>query len=333
MNSILILLGSALVVLAFVDALWTTLWVDGSAGPISSRVTAWSWRGTVALVGRRRHGALSLFGPFVLSLVVILWMALLWLGWTLIYSGDEQSILHGSTNTPADWPVRFYFVGYLLFTAGLGDYVPNGSTWQILAVFTNMTGLLLATLGITYILSVISAVVQKRAFASQVSGLGRTTAEIVESGWNGRDLRDLNLPLSALASQLSQLSEQYRAYPVLQYYHAAEPEKSPTVAVAIFDDALTLIRFGVAPEHRPSRTVMRSARSSVQSFLDTLPSAFIQPAPEAPPGPDLDAVANAGIPTLPQGKFTEETQKLTQRRRRMLGLLRNDGWNWDVTRS
>ena len=139
---------------------------------------------------------------------------------------DGQSILHASTNTPADWAARFYFVGYLIFTAGLGDYVPNGSIWQALTVFTNMTGLLLAMPAIAYVLSVISAVVQKRAFASQVGGLGQTAAKIVESGWNGQDLRALDLPLSALASQLSQLSEQYRAYPVLRYYTGAS-RRSP----------------------------------------------------------------------------------------------------------
>ena len=30
--------------LAFLDALWTTLWVDGNAGPLSSRITTWRFR-------------------------------------------------------------------------------------------------------------------------------------------------------------------------------------------------------------------------------------------------------------------------------------------------
>lgn len=332
MSLLFVLLGGVLVVVTFLDALSTTLWVDGSAGPISSRVAKWSWRASLALAGHQ-HRALSLVGPFVLSLIVILWVAMLWLGWTLIFSGDARSILHSSTNMPADWPARFYFVGYLLFTAGLGDYAPNGGTWQLMAVLTNMTGLLLATLAITYILSIITAVVQKRAFASQVSGLGRNAAEIVESGWNGRDLRDLDLPLSALASQLAQVAQQYRAYPVLQYYHPARPEKSPAVAAALLDDALTLIRFGVPPEHRPSRAVIRSARSSIESLLDTAPPAFIHSTPEAPPAPDLAAVANLGIPTLPQGNFLEDIRGLSRRRQRMLGLLMNNCWRWEDTRS
>ncbi len=332
MSLLLILVGGALVVMAFMDALSTTLWVDGSAGPISSRLAKWIWRGALAVAGRR-HRALSLVGPFVLSLIIMLWVVMLWLGWTLIFSADDASILHGTTKMPANWPARFYFIGYLLFTAGLGDYAPNGGTWQLMAVLTNMTGLLLATLGITYILSIITAVVQKRAFASQVSGLGRNAAKLVESGWNGRDLRDLDLPLSALASQLARISEQYRAYPVLQYYHPSQPEKSPTVAASLFDDALTLIRFGIPTELRPSRAVIRSARSSVESFLETAPPALIHARPEGPPAPDLIALADLGIPTLPQDQFSKDIQELSRRRQRMLGLLKNNGWQWEDTRS
>lgn len=332
MSILLVVIGAALVCLVFLDALSTTLWVDSSAGPVSSRVAAWSWRRARSWFGHR-HRTLSLVGPFLLSFIVFLWIAMLWIGWTLIFSWDTDSVLHATTSTPADRVARVYFVGYLLFTAGLGDYVPNGDLWQVMAVLTNLTGLLVATLAITYVLAVISAVVQKRAFASQVSGLGQTAADIVESGWNGRDLRDLDLSLSGLGAQLAHVSEQYRAYPLLQYYHPARPEKSPVVAAARLDDALTLIRYGVPPEQRPSRAVLRSARSSVQSFLDTIPPALIHAASEAPPEPDLSEVARVGIPTLPPEQFSLKVQDLSERRAQMLGLVRNNGWSWEASRT
>jgi Ion channel len=328
MNLFLLLIGAALILIAFLDALWTTLWVDGSAGPVSSRMTTWAWRAVLAVVGRRRHRLLSLFGPFVLSMIVVLWVTLLWLGWTLVYAADALSLTHASDGTPADWAGRLYFVGYMMFTAGNGDYTPDGDAWQIAAALTNATGMLLATLAITYLLSVISAVVQKRAFASQVAGLGKSAAEIVESGWNGQDLRGLELPISTLSSELSQVTERYLAYPILQYYHAAKAEKSPVIAVALLDEALSIIRYAVPEQHRPSPAVLRSARSSVRSFLDTMPSAFIAPAPEAPPRPDLSAVRGAGIPTVAEEQFLHALHDLSERRRLLLGLVRNDGWEW-----
>lgn len=333
MSVLLLLIGVALILLAFLDALWTTLWVDGNAGPLSSRITTWCWRGVLTIVGRQRHNALSLFGPFILMLVVLLWMALLWAGWTLIYAAEPRSLLHASTQESADWSGRFYFVGYMMFTAGNGDYKPNGDVWQVAAALTNATGMLLATLAITYLLSVVSAVVQKRAFASQVTGLGGTAAEIVESGWNGQDLRALDLPISGLSSELAHLTERYLAYPVLQYYHAAKPQKSPVVAAALLDDALTLMAFGVPAENRPSPAVIRSARASVRSFLDTLPSAFIDPAPNTPAAPDLSALQKAGIPVVADEEFSRALEDISHRRRMLLGLVRNDGWDWDAGKS
>ena len=328
MNLFFLLIGIALILIAFLDALWTTLWVDGSAGPVSSRTTTWAWRAVLAIVGRRHHRMLSLFGPFVLTMVVVLWVTVLWLGWTLVYAADEVSLIHASDKTPADWAGRVYFVGYMMFTAGNGDYTPNGDAWQIAGALTNATGMLLATLAITYLLSIVSAVVQKRAFASQVTGLGKSAAEIVESGWNGQDLRGLDLPISTLSSELSQITERYLAYPILQYYHAAKVDKSPVIAAALLDEALSIMRFGVPEEHRPSPAVLRSARSSVRSFLDTMPAAFIAPAPEPPPHPNLTAVRDAGIPTVPEQQFVDALQEISHRRRLLLGLVRNDGWDW-----
>ena len=215
----------------------------------------------------------------------------------------------------------------MMFTAGNGDFTPNGDAWQLAAALTNATGMLLATLAITYLLSVVSTVVQKRGFASQVTGLGKSAAEIVESGWNGQDLRALDLPISGLSSELAQLTERYLAYPVLQYYHAAKPEKSPVVAAALLDDALTLMRFGVPAENRPRPAVIRSARSTVRSFLDTLPSGFIDPAPNIPKAPDISALRAAGIPTVSDDEFAATVDDLSHRRRMLLGLVRNDGWD------
>ncbi|WP_375263719.1 hypothetical protein [Palleronia sp.] len=166
-----------MILLAFVDALWTALWVDGNAGPHSARITTWSWRGALALIERDRHLVLSLFGPFILAFVVLLWISLLWLGWTLVYAGDQGSLLHATTNEPTDRSGRFYFVGQMLFAAGNGDHTPDGDVWQTLAALTNMNGMSLATLAITYLLPVVSAAVQKRAFGSQVAGLGSTAAK------------------------------------------------------------------------------------------------------------------------------------------------------------
>lgn len=37
-------LGLGLTLFTIIDLIWTTLWVDGGAGPLSDRLTAFTWK-------------------------------------------------------------------------------------------------------------------------------------------------------------------------------------------------------------------------------------------------------------------------------------------------
>lgn len=316
--------------LAIVDALWTALWVDGSAGPTTGRLTTWLWKGALRLLGRRRHRALSLMGPAILVATVAQWILLLWAGWVLLFAADPDSLQSSSSPGLPGWSGRIWYVGYTMFTVGNGDFVPAAGPWQVVSGLVALTGMSLVTLAVTYLLSVVSAVVAKRAFASQVSGLGRSAEEFVLSGWNGHDLHPLDRQLTDLSSQLSRLTEQYLSYPVLQYYHAASPEKSPVKAAAVLDDALLLMSGGVVAEQRPDPAALRTATSSVATFLEeTLEAASIDAAPEPPPRPHLRGLREHGIRTLDDDAFDRAVADRADRRRTVLGLVRGDGWTWE----
>ncbi|WP_347059563.1 potassium channel family protein [Blastococcus sp. HT6-30] len=330
MEILFAVVGLLLVGLTIIDALWTALWVDGSAGPVTGRVTTWLWKGTLAVFGRRRHRRLSVFGPLVLVLTVLQWIVLLWAGWVCLFASDPDALMRSGGPGTADWTGRIWFVGYTMFTVGNGDFVPADGLWQVVSGLVALTGMSLITLAVTYLLSVVSAVVGKRAFASQVAGLGRSGEEFVLSGWNGRNLHPLDRQLTDLSSQLSRLTEQYLSYPVLQYYHAASPDKSPVKAAAVLDDALLLMTAGVPADQRPDPAALRTARSSVRTFLqDAQEAASIDAAPAAPPAPRLSALREQGVPTVADEQFTAAVAEQADRRRTMLGLVRGDGWNWE----
>lgn len=318
--------GITVVILTLVDALWTVLWVDGAGGPFTSRTTSLTWR-MVRRIGTQRHRLTSVTGPLILTGTVVGWVLALWVGWVLVFAADPQSLLSPQGST-ASWNGRIWFVAYTMFAAGNGDFSPASGLWQILGSLVNGTGFFLITLSVTYLLSVISAVVDKRAFASSVHALGRTPSAMVLAGWNGHDLRSLDRQLAQLSTQLSRLTEQYLSYPVLQYYHAARAEKSPALAVAMLDDALLLLHVGVAPEARPSPADLAALRSTVETFLETLDVAFIGPAKDTPPPPDLTRLRTAGVPTVSDDDFAAVLRESEDRRRKLLGSVRNDGWTW-----
>lgn len=324
----MIALGAALIVGALIDVLWTTLWVDGHAGPLASRVVTWTWRGWRRLVGDHRHQALSLMGPLSLVLLSGLWVVWLWVGWTLVFASYAGALTSSSHARPFDWVDRLYFAGYSVFTLGNGDFAPARGVWQVLTVLATGSGLFMATLAVTYWISVISANVQKRVFASQIAGLGERPEDIVRLGWDGKGFSALEPQLNALTAQLSTLTNQHHAYPTLHYFHASTPTNATALAVAAFDEALTLLMSGVDPRVRPSDGCLVPARRAVDKFLNTLTDAYISPAAESPPAPDLGALRTANIPTVSEPDYLSAVAAEADRRKALLGLLDSDAREW-----
>lgn len=332
MHAVLGVLGAALVVLTIVDLLWTALWVDGGAGPLTSRLSSLSWR-LIRRVGERRSRLMSLGGPVIISASLAMWVGLLWAGWTLLFAADVDALVAAHTGDPAPLPGRMYFVTYSMFTMGNGDFTPTGGWWQFVAALTTGSGMVLVTMAISYVFSVLSAVAQKRAFASSVHGLGDRAERVVLRGWDGEDLDRLDLPLNGFASQIGLLADQHRAYPILHYYHSQQEEKASGVAIAILDDALTLIRCGVPPELRPNMAIVEGARESIATYLESLREALIDPAADAPAPPDLDTLRRHGVPTVDPATFEREVAALADRRRLLRGMVVADGWRWPEVES
>lgn len=327
MNVFYLVLGAIVLVIAVVDLLWTTLWVDGGSGPLSSRLTTWIWRG-LRTVGEQRSRTLSLAGPLILTLTLVMWVTFFWGGWTLIFAGGEPSLIDTRDQGPISWVEHIYFVAYTLFTMGNGDFTPANGSWQITTSLTTASGMLFITLAVSYVLSVLGAVVDKRSFANTVTGIGKRGEQFVRTGWNGEDLHELDLPLDTLASDVSTLAQQHKAYPVLHYYHSKQAQESSAMAIAIFDEALTILRFGIHNDEEINEALVDTARSSVQSYLQTLSSAFIRPADQRPPSPDLNRLRDADVPTVPDEEFDSTLDNLNERRRKLLGLIKADAWYW-----
>ncbi|MFB6164579.1 MAG: potassium channel family protein [Haloarculaceae archaeon] len=329
MNLLYLLAGIALLVLAVVDLLWTTLWVDGSAGPLSSRLTSAVWQ-SMRRISSGRSRLLSVAGPVILVVTLVTWIGLIWAGWTLVFAGGGKALIDTRAHEPVTWLGRIYYVAYTMFTMGNGDFSPNGSTWQLVTSLTTASGMLFVTMSVTYVLSVLRAVVKKRSVSTGVTGLGNRGDVLAMAGWDDSkgDFSDLDSSLSSFATELDTLAEQHDAYPILHYYHSQSPAQSSAVAVAVLDEALTLLRYGVPDEERPNDVVLQRARSSTGNYLRTLNAAFIHPAEETPPAPDLSYLRDHDAPTVSEAEFQAALDDLEDRRRKLLGMVRSDAWEW-----
>lgn len=327
MTEIYAILGVFVILLAIIDFAWTTLWPDGGAGPVTKRVSLLLWIG-IRWIGKDSVKIISLAGPIILIATLLTWILLFWTGWTLLFAADPASLIDTNDTHPVSWAERWYVSGYLLFTLGVGDYIMKEGLWQILSIITAASGLVFITLGVTYILSVLDAVTQKRAFAESVRSIGASVSQIVNNTWNGKNFHDIDLLLNSFSSQLSTLTAQHNAYPILHYYHASKRDQELSVAVATLDEALTVFKFGIAGGHGPNKLLVHETRSSIESYIETLRSGYVSPAEISPPVPDLDGMRESGLPVVSTAAFLASLEEVAERRKALLGSLRDNGRSW-----
>lgn len=176
---LLIVLGSALVMVVFYDAIMTVLMPGRGAGPLSRFGMKAIWPAVLRLRGTVLEGFLTRAGAVFLLVTVFLWVLGLWVGWTLVFVADSGAVVSSSTQLPADVWETAYFSGFTIFTLGTGDFVPAGDGWRITTALASFLGLFLVTLAITYLVSVVSAVVNRRSFAAAVHLLGDSGTQLV----------------------------------------------------------------------------------------------------------------------------------------------------------
>ena len=325
---LLIAAGVVLVTGTLLDVYVTTISMRG-AGPFSSRVMKGMWR-PAASSTRLSHRGLEIYGSLVLPATILLWSAALYVGWTLVFLADPDAVVSATTGAPAEWWERAYFTGYTISTLGNGELRPGGVVWQAFTVVASVSGLLIITLAITYVTPVMSAVVAKRRVARMVVGLGATPADMLENGWDGQTFQRLSSQLTGLSPALAELAQQHMAYPVLHYFHSAERGTALAPAMAVLDDMLTLMRFGVDPEHRLDAVTLNTTVAAFDVLLTALHAAHIDPADEVPAPPALAVLDRLDIPRVADEQYGAHVDGLTQRRALLLGFVHSDGWTWDV---
>ncbi|WP_077622977.1 potassium channel family protein [Sediminibacillus massiliensis] len=327
MNTVYLILGILILTITIIELIWTILWVDRGAGPITSRLSAACWKG-LRKISRDNSTIFSISGPVILSLTLLSWVLLLWAGWVFVFAGGGTPLLDTQNRGEVDWIDTIYFAGYTVFTLGIGDFVPAEGFWKIATILASGSGMLFITMSASYVISILSGVTEKRSFADTITGLGEDSLEIVKQAWNGKDFKSIDLFLITYASQLSKVTAQHKAYPILHYYHSSSTQKALTVAVAVFDEALMMLRYGIPEAERPNPVNLKNARSSVLSYIETNTSAYIKPADQAPPIPDLEHLRQSGVPAVTNENFEHAIAELHNRRKKLLGLLEADARSW-----
>lgn len=333
MRPFLFVCGMAILCAFAVDLMWTTIGTHGG-GPLSRRVQTAAWRCALALhlrSGHRRHFALSLAGGPILIGTIVFWTAGNWLGWMLVYSAEPRSIVEVQTGQPADLSGRGFFIAYTMSTMGNGDYRPTTAGWRLATSIAAFNGLASLTLAVSFILSVLQAIVAKRTLASLLSGIGGTPEGILRTGWDGAGFSDLSDDLLQLALMIHAHIEQQLAYPVLHFFHSESARTSATLRLFALHDTLLLLSMGAAESARPPRlrtdSLLDAYRALARVYIEEKAARHAED--HRPPPPDLNVLRRLGVPTVDDDTFASAVACEERTRRALYAALLNDGWTWE----
>lgn len=324
MEAVYWLAGTALILIIMTDAIWSILTLGGG-GPIADRLVSWLWQQMFRDSGAPR-AAMIFVGPGILLTMLALWLVGLWLGWLLIFSSQPAAVVSASTGLPATLAERIYFVGFTLFTLGVGDYRPSGSLYQFATAIASANGLFLVTLGITYLLPVVSAVVERRQLATTIAALGDRPDQMLRAAWDGNDFHRLDPLLLQLASQIGQQAQRHLAYPALHYFGGAQPQTSAPLQIARLYEAMRLLQ--AWPEaQRPDPIAARILTAAIEDFIARSRHNLRLREASSPPLPPIDIRQLAGG-SAAASDWQAPYRQQDARRALMAGIVRHDGWQW-----
>lgn len=328
MSIFVALSGFLLVGLVIYDAVQTTLSASKS-GPITRLLGRFAWF-TVLWLYRRftRHGLLQAVGPWVTVSLMMTWVGLVWLGWWLVFNSHEAAVFHPDTGTFANAMERLYFTGYTITTLGYGDFVAGTGKWQVLAVMAAANGFFLLTLAVTYILAVMSAVVQKRQLAIAIHALGDTPAEMVGRLGREGDFTELASQVDDLKTTIISVGQQHLAYPILHYYHQGHAERALPVALFKLYQALAIVCHGSTSLSPSVRFKLQATLYALDGFLAVLSPDFVRPAQRAPQIKVAWLPSNTAL-NRPSEDIHQYLEQL-ESQRIWLAYIHKDGWNWEA---
>jgi len=329
-----LLAAAGLLVLAATmgDALWTTLSVSSGSGPMSGRVAAAAWRAGRRLRRRDPSGRLSVASGVLAALLPLLvWIVLVWFGWSLVFEASAGAVVSSVAGTPASAWERAYFAGYTLFTLGNGELRPGGGVWQLATVASSFSGLALVSVTITHLVMVTSAASASRVLALTISDLGPDPPEILARHWEGDGFAGLSPKLGRLGPMITEHVERHHAYPSVHYFHSPDRAAAAPAMLAVLDETLSLLQQGI-DARVTSDLSLEPTRRAVDRFLALIRREYATASTTTPPPCDLAGLRARGLPAVSDSVFAERVGESAPRRRLLHALVTDDGWPWPKNR-
>ncbi len=255
------ILGIALVVATFRDLISTVITTQRdrrwSAARRYYRIT-WTWYARSARKiddPRRRERFLVPYGPVSLVGLLAVWVALMVLGWGMVWWG-LQSHMEGID----DFVAAVYFSGVTFLTIGYGDIVAEGGGSRLLAVVEGLMGILTTAMVIGLLPTLFGAYMRRE---SKLLTLDDLTEQVTPLGFlrryaDGGNLAPLYAEFRTWDDWCADVYDSHTAYPMLLWFRSRQAGRSWSVGLGIVLETATYILAAVdEPKHHEAQSLYR----------------------------------------------------------------------------
>ena len=315
MQTFFIVAGLVLIVITFLDFFHSTLSGNGF-GFFSGNVNRLLNR--IILLNKNRM-IFEFSGLVHLLFTTAVWLGLLFLGTFLIFSSGEEMVISANSNLPATYIERFYYTGYVLSTLGIGDFVPGSNLSRIFAATLSFSGFVLITTGLTYLLSVVQAVLKKKKLSFYISTLGEDIEELYQYFKQEDNLDSLLSDASEFRGQILENASSYLAFPMVDYFLTKDRKSALIVQLARLYDVLVVLQKDWGKESI-QYTKLQSIINAINKYLNL-----------SLEKPRREHYNEEKLRTLRSywrsfGYIYDEDKEID---RKFSSSLKYSGWNWD----
>jgi hypothetical protein len=248
-------IGFILAFVVLLDIFFLVLYARANKGIYSEALSLYVWRALVWLsqfMGRLREFFLSLIGPAILVLILLLWPVLLSVAAALIIHPNlGTAVVANHGHTPTDFISALYAGAGSLSVIGSSDFSPESGFFKLFELFGSVVGLSLVSLTVTYLMELYSNLHTRNALGLKVELLSAQSgdaAEVITALGPKGKFESGNSDLADWASETSHVRESHHFYPMLFYFRFREPYYSVSRMALVALDTVSLIRSALDDE-------------------------------------------------------------------------------------
>ncbi len=199
------------------------------------------WPKIARLYGaRRREDILSTFAPFNMIALLVLWAALVGLGYGCIFYAMRAQL----APQPMDFHTSLYFAYSTMLTIGFGDVVPHSFWSRVLAIITGASGLGLVAVVTSYLFAIFGSFSARERYVIALAvraGTPPSGCGLLETHGYAKLVDRLPDVMKDGQSWAAGVVQSQIAYPILNYFRSNDAQQSWIGTLGVLLDAATMI--------------------------------------------------------------------------------------------